>query len=312
MGVFDRPFGYEISFSSSGRESPERSRVYQTLFPGERELGAKLLYAPQLGSMSFLRADLGLFNGSGPTSNEFDSFKDVIGHLAVQVPFEEAGAEIDLGISGYFGKVRNNTKYLWSDGEAAPGVRGLVVDSALSNQGDGVLRRYAGADVQFYYDVPVLGGMALRGEVIVGKQPGTSNAASPAGMSGTSLTTVSPSAQPTGPIYQRDFTGWYLNLVQNIGSSEQVVLKYDVYDPNSKVSGSDFGGQSNLTAADIRFSTLGFGFVHHWDENVKFVVYYEVVRNEKLNPAASTVPSLSAFIDDVRDNVFTFRVQYKF
>ncbi len=59
MGIFDRPFGYEISYSSSSRESPERSRMYQTLFPGERELGAKLFYAPQLGPLSFLRADVG-------------------------------------------------------------------------------------------------------------------------------------------------------------------------------------------------------------------------------------------------------------
>jgi hypothetical protein len=56
MGVFDRPFGYEISYSSSSRETPERSRMYQTLFPGERELGAKLFWAPPQGPFSFLRA----------------------------------------------------------------------------------------------------------------------------------------------------------------------------------------------------------------------------------------------------------------
>ena len=49
-GVFDRPFGYEISYSSSARETPERSRVFQTLFPGERDLGAKLTLQPMKGS----------------------------------------------------------------------------------------------------------------------------------------------------------------------------------------------------------------------------------------------------------------------
>ncbi len=38
-GVYDRPFGFEISYSSSSRESPERSRIFQVLFPGERDLG---------------------------------------------------------------------------------------------------------------------------------------------------------------------------------------------------------------------------------------------------------------------------------
>jgi hypothetical protein len=67
MGIFDRPFGYEISWSSSNRESPERSRLFQTLFPGERELGAKLFYTPPSGPFSMFHADLGIFNGSGPT-----------------------------------------------------------------------------------------------------------------------------------------------------------------------------------------------------------------------------------------------------
>ncbi len=38
MGVFDRPFGFEVAYSSNFRETPERSRMSQTLFPGEREL----------------------------------------------------------------------------------------------------------------------------------------------------------------------------------------------------------------------------------------------------------------------------------
>jgi len=50
-GVFDRPFGFEISYSSSMRESPERSRLFQTLFPGERDLGAKIEIKPEDGNI---------------------------------------------------------------------------------------------------------------------------------------------------------------------------------------------------------------------------------------------------------------------
>lgn len=39
VGSFDCPFGYEIGYSSSRRESPERSTVFQTLFPDEIDLG---------------------------------------------------------------------------------------------------------------------------------------------------------------------------------------------------------------------------------------------------------------------------------
>ncbi len=315
VGVFDRPFGYEISYSSSQRESPERSRVFQTLFPGERDLGAKLFYAPQTGSMSFLRVDAGFFNGTGSTGTDYDNFKDFIGHAGVQIPFEDANASLDFGISGYLGNVRNNTKYLWTNGSPAPGVPGMVLDSSDANVGAGVPRQYLGFDVQLYYDVPVFGGLALRGEIITGTQPGVSDSVRTAtGIrpTGRSLSTSSPSAQPLGPIYQRNFLGWYISLVQNLGNSDQIVLKYDRYDPNSDVTGADIVPGSNLTAADLAYSTFGFGLVHHWDEHVKFTFYYEIIKNEVVNPASSSVASLVPFLDDIRDNVFTFRTQFRF
>ncbi|MFN0156975.1 MAG: hypothetical protein ACKVRP_02760 [Bacteroidota bacterium] len=313
VGLFDRPFGYEISMSSSVRESPERSRLFQTLFPGERDIGAKLFYAPQIGNFSFLRVDAGVFNGTGLSASDFDNFKDIIGHVGIQIPFEEANASLDLGLSGYFGKVRNNTKYVWEHGTLASGLQGFVLDSSAANQSAGVSRTYLGFDLQFYYDVPLLGGLTLRGEVIAGTQPGASDSVrvgSAVGPSGKSLTTSSPGTQALGPIYKRDFLGWYVYLIQNIGSMDQIILKYDVYDPNADADGSDFIAGSNLFTADVKYSTLAVGLVHHWDENVKFVFYYESIKNERLNSSATG--SLAQFVNDVKDNVFTFRTQVRF
>jgi len=42
VGIFNRPFGDEISYSSSRRESPERAVLFQKLFPDERDLGAMI------------------------------------------------------------------------------------------------------------------------------------------------------------------------------------------------------------------------------------------------------------------------------
>jgi hypothetical protein len=303
-GIFDRPFGYEISYSSSNRETPERSRLFQTLFPGERELGAKLFYTPQLGSLSFLRADLGLFNGSGPTSNEYDNYKDLIGHLAAQFPFQDANAELDLGVSGYFGKVRSANSVVYTPGNLPSGQKGFVASSDTANVGLGLTRRYLGIDAQFYYDVPSVGGAILRGEYIFGKQPGTRS------------TTTSFSAQPTDPLYKRDFSGWYLYYVQNIGQTDQFVVKYDVYDPNTSVSASDFidantSGGAGLSSSDIKYSTLGLGVIHHWDDKVKFVIYYELIRNEELTSLTNS-SFLFPYARDVRDNVLTVRAQFKF
>jgi hypothetical protein len=310
MGIFDRPFGYEISYSSSVRESPERSRLFQTLFPGERELGAKLFVAPTSGPLSMFRADVGVFNGSGSTANEYDNYKDLIGHLAYQIPIGSEGMELDLGASGYFGGVRNNTKYVYTMGALANGEKGFAVDSAATNVGSSVSRQYFGCDAQLYVDVPVVGGAILRGEYISGKQPGTSGSPS-------TSQTISPTAQISGSVYRRKFAGWYLTYIQNIGKRDQLVVKYDEYDPNTDVKALDFtstngSGATGLTASDIKFSTLGLGIVHHWDDNVKFVLYYEIVKNEKLTNITTTPAALAVYASDVKDNVLTFRVQYKF
>jgi hypothetical protein len=310
MGIFDRPFGYEISYSSSVREAPERSRLFQTLFPGERELGAKLIIAPPSGPLSMFRADIGVFNGSGPAANEYDSYKDLIGHLAYQIPIGSDGMELDLGVSGYVGGVRNNTKYLYTMGALGNGEKGFAVDSTASNLSNSVSRQYFGADAQLYVDVPSVGGAILRGEYIVGKQPGTSG-------SPYTSQTVSATAQISGSVYQRNFAGWYLAYIQNIGVREQLVVRYDEYDPNSEVTASDFtttntSGATGLTATDLKYSTIGFGFIHHWDDNVKFILYYEVVTNEKVSNITSTPAALVPYASDVKDNVLTFRVQYKF
>ena len=300
-GVFDRPFGYEISLSSSNRETPERSRLFQTLFPGERDLGAKIIVAPQLGPLSMLRLDLGLFNGVGPNANEVDNFKDVSGHLALQFPFEESNAALDLGVSGYLGNVRSASRYIYGVADAGTGVKRFVVDSTATNVSSGVARTYFGVDAQLYLNVLPIGGTILRGEFVAGKQPGTLSSS------------ASPQAAISGDVAKRSFSGYYAYFIQNIGSADQVIVKYDVFTPNTDVAVSDFRTGTNLTVADIAFRTLGLGYVHYLDDNVKVMLYYELIANEKLDQsllAASS--SLYPYTGNVRDNVFTVRTQYKF
>jgi len=104
-GVFDRPFGFEISYSSSSREAPERSRMFQTLFPGERDLGASFEYTPYVPFEDFLgyfNFKGGLFAGNG-VNVEVDNQKDFIGRLGFQLPFYEENLAIDGGVSMYVG-----------------------------------------------------------------------------------------------------------------------------------------------------------------------------------------------------------------
>lgn len=299
-GVFDRPFGYEISYSSSARETPERSRVFQTLFPGERDLGAKLTFqAPKTSNWNFLKLDLSLMDGNG-TNVETDSYKDFIGHLSAVKTSRNEKVKWGLGASYYQGGFASATEksYVLTD----VGGKQVFTPSAVK-KGDRTKREYIGIDGQFSYDW-ALGMTQLRAEYLFGKQPGIAEKSG-------SLT-----AAAKDDVFNRDFSGYYAYFIQNILESPlQAVVKYDVYDPNTAVSGNEIGmtaaGAVATNAGDIKYATWGLGLNYFWNTNVKLMAYYDIVKNETSNllPAASTLKDLSK---DRKDNVFTFRIQYKF
>jgi phosphate-selective porin len=311
-GVFDRPFGYEISYSSSMRETPERSRLFQSLFPGERDLGAKITLQPKKGTQyDWIRLDAGLFNGNG-INPEFDSKKDFIGHLSFAKANRAETFKYGGGISFYNGGVFQGTKYVYSPGAALDiSVPGLV-DSTSSNKNSYAKRQYLGFDVQFSLQ-SALGFTNIRAEYITGKQPGSKNS------------NVSPSSLAAGKsildydTYNRNFNGGYIYFIQGIGQTKnQLVLKYDWLDPNTKVSGTEIASKSSagkstaLGTADIKFNTIGFGWNYRFNSQIKLMAYYEIVKNE--NTALPSV-GLNRTLDtskDLKDNVFTLRVQYKF
>jgi hypothetical protein len=98
----------------------------------------------------------------------------------------------------------------------------------------------------------------------------------------------------------------FIYLLHNIGSPHhQVGIKYDWYDPNTKATAGDIGkAGSNLSATDIKYNTLGFGYINYINENLKAVFWYETVTNEHT--------SLAGYTSDVKDNVFTCRLQFRF
>ncbi len=299
MGVFDRPFGFEVAYSSNFRETPERSRMSQTLFPGERELGAMIEFAPEVGDWTNYNLKLGVFNGVLPTANENDNSKDIIGRAGFIVPFEETNAAFDAGVSVYRGSVRNTSKFIHTFNADQ---KQFIVDSAVTNVGLTYDRNYFGIDAQIIFDVPHLGGASVRGEYNFGSQPGAA---------GTN-TFYNPSAANT-PLYQREFYGFYVSLLQNIGTKHQLVLRYDVLDPNTEIEGSEIGAAGkSTTIGDIAFSTIGAGYIYHLDDNVKFVFYYEMVKNETVAQSVASTSTLAPYKSDVKDDVFTFRIQYRF
>ncbi|MEP6926316.1 MAG: porin, partial [Ginsengibacter sp.] len=109
-----------------------------------------------------------------------------------------------------------------------------------------------------------------------------------------------------GSFYIRKFDGAYFYFLQNIiNPKNQLIIKYDWYDPNISTSEKNIGSVgSNLTSADIKFSTLGFGYIYYINDNVKLLIWYDKVWNEKTR--------LQGFTTDVKDDVFTCRMQFRF
>lgn len=296
-GLFARPFSYELNLSSGDRESPERGRMSQILMRTERDLGAMVTFDPRnkTSKLKFLKVDLGVFNGPGLSSTtDYDSHKDIIGRVTIKP--QNISRKISLGAAAsvLYGGLSQNTKYVYNT-QTIAGIKTFIVDSSADNIGRISPRHYYGIDAQLKIRNKV-GYTELRGEFVAGKQ--TASAAS----------SETPGVLFTGAegYYIRKFNGAYFYFLQHLGSAHhQVGVKYDWYDPNTKVKRDDIGkAGSNQNAANIKFSTLGFGYIWYITENAKLVLWYDKIMNEKTQ--------LTGYTSDVKDDVFTCRIQFRF
>lgn len=300
-GMFARPFGYEVNLSSANRESPERGRMSQILMKTERDIGVMLTVNKRNknGRPSDFKLDIGVFNGqgmSGPT--DYDSHKDVIARISMKPKKINPASPvlISAAVSGYAGGITNQSNVHYKVQKKSDNYE-MVRDSSTSNFGKASPRNYAGADIQFI--IPNKRGQTeFRAEYIKGNQTATA------------LSSETPGTYPVtnglkDPLYTRSFEGAYFYFLQNLNSVDhQFVLKYDWYDPNKKISGKEVTASTGFSKADLRYNTLGVGYVYRANESLKFMFYYDFVKNEK--------SGLTGFTEDAKDNVFTGRVQYNF
>ncbi len=300
-GMFARPFGYEVNVSSSDRESPERGRMSQILMKTERDLGLMLTldarnkYFP----LQWLKIDLGLFNGQGLAgTRDYDSHKDIIGRIAMKsTKINRSAWKLSAATSFYYGGITNqNNTWAIMKGEGAQAV--FYIDSSASLNGRNSPRRYFGADAQLKIPTAI-GQTELRAEWISGVQTGTLASSESPGIYPTNSSGIALN------LYQRNFNGAYFYFIQNLFKDKwQLLAKYDWYDPNTKVAGLEINPIKGFGKTDIKYSTLGVGVLHHINTQVKATFYYAMVNNE-----STAVPG---YHSDLADDVFTFRLQFKF
>ncbi len=293
-GMFARPFGYEVNYTSADRESPERGRMSQLLMKTERDLGIMTTFEARIKTnfLKYIKLDAGLFNGQGlSATTDFDNHKDLITRFSIK-PYKITPKMIVSGsISGLFGGMEQSTKYIYRmDGNS-----NFTVDSSANNIGKISPRTYYGVDFQL--KIPNRKGQTeFRAEYIRGVQTATQS------------TSETPGGIPTNngklsPLYIRNFDGAYFYFLQHLGSKKhQFVVKYDWYDPNKKVKVTKIN--TGFSGADVRVNTIGFGYVVYPNDNFKVIFWYEMPQNEK-----TILPDYST---DVKDNNFTCRAQYRF
>ncbi|MEY4351008.1 MAG: hypothetical protein RL078_1071 [Bacteroidota bacterium] len=307
-GVMNRPFGFEIQQSSADRETPERSRFTQSLLPNERDLGFMLSFQPEKGKKLYgLKVDAGLYDGTGiavPGTGslnsagvvEFDKYKDFIGRAHYKRTALQEKVNFGIGLSSYYGgnMYQNNKVYQMDAGTSGSATWILQDTTQQTFKGSRSPRRYFGADAQFAIK-SVLGTTTMRGEYITGVQSAqVDDSRSPIAL---------PSKQDT---YIRNFNGGYVYLIQKIAKTKhEIALKYEWYDPNTKVSASNLNTSVGLTKAELKYTMLGVGYNYYFNDNCKLMVYYNFVRNE-------TSSQISGFDADLKDDVLTVRMQFRF
>jgi hypothetical protein len=294
-GMFARPFGYEVNLGSADRESPERGRMSQTLMKVERDLGAMVTFEPRRPNhpLHYLKLDAGLFNGQGlNATQEYDSYKDFIARASWKPYPITKQFFISGGLSYFNGGLLQNTQYTYEIANQANG-KEFIVDSSLNNIGRKAPRRYYGSDMQLKWKHKY-GATELRLEYWRGTQTASAE------------TTETPASLLQEPYYVRKFDGAFAYLLQNIiNNKHQLGLKYDWYDPNTDVKGKEIGtGGNNINATNIKYTTLSIGYNYSINENVRLMLWYDFVKNEST--------SLTGYTDDVKDNVFTTRLQFRF
>ncbi|GAA4461425.1 hypothetical protein GCM10023093_06040 [Nemorincola caseinilytica] len=300
-GMFARPMGFEANFSSSDREAPERGRMSQILMKTERDIGAMLTFETRRKGhvLRWMKYDIGVFNGQGLAGPaDYDSHKDIISRFSVKPrTLKRSGIIISASVSGFYGGIVSQSPLIYRNSKGG-GRYSMLSDSLASNTGYVAPRHYIGGDMQI--KIPNKKGFSeLRAEYIRGLQTGTA------------ATSETPGSYPVAagsavaPLYVRQFDGAYFYYIQHLGSTKHLsILKFDWYDPNRLVKGTEVNPTYGYTAADVRYNTLGIGYMRLLNAHTKLTLFYDHIMNEST--------AISGYTKDLKDNIFTCRVQFRF
>jgi len=247
LGLFLIPFGFETSEQADQRLFLEESTWVRALFPGRRDLGARVS-----GEWAFLRYALAVMNGNPSDSRSLperdpNRAKDFVGRLAARGELASR-AIVEVGVSGLWGTgfhagaAPTKDTVVFRDANEDGIVQPSELQRMPGNPGDASenFRRFAlAADAALVLDVPVLGEGKIYGELVWAND-------------------LDRGVYPADPVAlgrsAREL-GFMIALRQHITRHLEVGARYDVYDPDRDAT--DRQG-ARVVTQDAHFSDAAF------------------------------------------------------
>lgn len=294
LGQQVTPFGYYLQYSSSDREAPERyigfSDTASGLFPDQDyDKGASIngIVANKI------QYQLGIYNGTGITSNDFGRRKDFIGRLGIPLT-----PNWDLGVSGYDGEGNNIGSNIVANG-TVPVAPGAGVPRVLLTRRR--VRSLIGVDSQYYFPF----GAALKVEYVRGK----------GGLNGNAANTVTNALKAY--VDGATVEAYYIQGSYNLGTNLTLALAYDYFNRNTDPADSGPFSTFGTGAAARRVSSSNFveervggGALYFVDSNTRVRLWYEAPLNFP-NPPGGPEGGAGTAVTG-RSGQYTAEVQVRF
>jgi hypothetical protein len=297
IGLFKIPFGFEVGESDRDRLFLERTMTSRALFPGEYDVGARLL-----GGWRFLRYMLAFQNGEPIGERLFPARdpnhqKDIMGRLGIDTgedgPFTvRAGFSALTGTGLHKGTAATKPSVQWidsnEDGSIDPSE--LRASPGLSATPSINFPRHAlGADARLTLRLAPVGATTAYAEMYYAKD----------------LDRAVLVADPTGALgaVGRSYRelGWYVAVMQDLTAHVTVGARYDYYNPDRDGSDQRAG---RLVPNTPSYSTWTLVAALQAPAG-RLIVEYDINRNH-LGRDATGVPT------NLKDNAVSVRGEARF
>lgn len=280
-GLMTDFFGDEVQYASNKLEVVEMSQVIQKLFPEKKDIGFLLsLNGKKNSYFDGVKLDIGLVSGNAIHKDD-DGRMNFMAHLKYN--HSNDNIKYGIGASFYRGTTNNIDTLYYQVRDNA-----WQSDSVEANKKN--IRQYVGFDGQISFNV--IGGLTnIRAEYVFGSQPSKEN----------DLKSPDGDAYTSKFNHKRNFQGGYLYVIQDVYHTPLTVIAKCAYIDNN----TDLKKNDITNPTDLSYMNYGLGMYWTINSNLRITAMYDINKNETTN-------KISKYSTDVKDNVFTLRLQCKF